>query len=229
MSTTLVQPDVVKRWDEIFAKGVGDKFPNLDLVRLEKWFFEGKPGKILEYGFGAGINLIHMLECGYEVEAVDSSIEAIKALEKKVADRRCALPKLNIQKIDVSTQRLPFADESFDYVLCMSVLSLLGSRERVLSLLKEFARVLKKGGKTILDVNGPQSDFARLGEPMGNGVYIFSGFSKKETPFKAYCPETAQDFAALVKEHFSVDDVGFHAHKYLHSEIQEFIVCGHKN
>ena len=35
----------------------------------------------------------------------------------------------------------------------MSVLSLLGSEERIRLLLEEFKRVLKKGGRLVLDIN----------------------------------------------------------------------------
>ncbi len=44
-----------------------------------------------------------------------------------------------------------------------------------------------------------------------------------------YCPESADKFAALVRPYFAIDDVGYTAFKYLHSEITEFIVCGHKS
>ena len=228
MTTPLVQPEVVKKWDETFAKGVNDRFPNLDLVRLEKWFFGGVPGKVLEYGFGAGMNLIHLLQCGYTAEAIDASIEAKKALEIKLTQYSELLTRVNLHHIDVNAQCLPFADQTFDYVLCMSVLSLLGTAQRVDSLLSEFKRVLKPGGKILVDINGPRSDFAREGESLGNDIYIYRGFTKKEFPVHCYCPEVPETFVDLVAKHFVIDDVGHHAHKYFHSEIQEFIICAHK-
>ena len=228
MSTTLVQPEVVKKWDDAFLRGVNDKFPNLDLVRLERWFFQGKPGNLLEYGFGCGINLIHLLECGYTAEAVDASIEAKKALERKLSQRLDLLQQVNLHHIDVNAHRLPFLDDTFDYVVCMSVLSLLGTPQRVDSLFSEFKRVMKPGAKILVDINGPRSDFAREGESMGHDVYIYRGFQKNEFPVHCYCPKEAETFAELVRKHFSIDDIGHHSHKYFHSEIQEFIVCAHK-
>ena len=39
MAATLVQKDVLTRWDNAAAKGDSDKrYPNLDLVRLDAWF-----------------------------------------------------------------------------------------------------------------------------------------------------------------------------------------------
>lgn len=228
MSLTLVQPDVVRKWDDLFAKGLSDKYPSLDLVRLEAWYFKGKTGHLLEYAFGAGINLIHMLEKGYTADAIDSSIEAKKALEKKLEMRPDIRNRVKLHHIKIDANQLPFADEVFDNVVCMSVLSLLGSKERVGWLLKELKRVMKPGAKMITDINGPRSDFARAGESRGEDVYIYRGFNGTEHPFHAYCPPTAEDFKAVVEKYFEIDDLGFSNHKYLHSEIQEFFICAHK-
>ena len=43
----------------------------------------------------------------------------------------------------------------------MSVLSLLGSEERIRLLLEEFKRVLKKGGRLVLDINDQDSEFSK--------------------------------------------------------------------
>ena len=59
-----------------------------------------------------------------------------------------------------TSKKLPFKANSFDYVVAMSILSLLGSEKKVKNLLKEFRRVLKPTGKIILDVNDQASDFS---------------------------------------------------------------------
>lgn len=228
MSATLVQANVVQKWDELFANGLSDRYPSLDLVRLEAWYFKGNKGHLLEYAFGAGINLIHMLERGYTADAIDSSIEAKKALQKKLDARPDIADQARLHHISVDADRLPFADETFDNVVCMSVLSLLGNKTRVEWLLAELKRVMKPGAKMITDINGPQSDFARLGEAIGDDVFIYRGFDKQEHPFEAYCPQSGEDFKAIVEKYFRVDDLGFSNHKYLHSEIQEYFICASK-
>lgn len=228
MQHSLVQPEVVAKWDETFAQGSDKKFPNLDLVRLEKWFFGGKPGKLLEYGFGYGINLFYLLGCGYEIDGVDVSVEAKKALERKLQQRPDFASKVRLHHIGVGTSKLPFEEKSFDYVVCISVLSLLGTSERIHFLLKEFARVLKTEGKILLDINGPQSDFARESEVIGEDIYLYRGPSKKEAPVSCYCPRDVAAFAELIAPYFKIDDMGFSSHKYFHSEIQEFIVCARR-
>ena len=229
MKETLVQPEAVVKWNENYSKGSDKNYPNLDLVRLESWFFGGKPGKLLEYGFGCGVNMFFMLGKGYVIEAVDASIEAKKLVESKLSKRPEFLNRAKLHLMDPESTKLSFADGTFDYVTCVSVLSLLGSKQSVLKMLKEFKRVLKPKAKIIVDINGPESDFARISERLANDIYVHKGFSGKESPFKCYCPPDAKTFASLVAEVFDVDDIGYRSHKYFHSEIQEFIVCAHKN
>ena len=48
--------------------------------------------------------------------------------------------------------KLPYKSNTFDYIVIMSVLSLLGSEKKVKNLLKELKRVLNFRGKIILDI-----------------------------------------------------------------------------
>lgn len=228
MTSTLVQAEVAAKWDTIHAKGSDKSFPNLDLVRLEKWFFGSSPGKLLEYGFGCGVNLLHLLECGYDVDAVDASIEAKKFVASKISKKPALQSRVRLHHISAEAGRIDFPEKTFDQVVCISVLSLLGSRQSVDLLLQEFARVMKPKAKIILDINGPESDFARQSEFLGEGVYVYRGSAGKESPIRCYCPSDADAFASQVASHFAVDDIGYSGHRYFQSHIQEFIVCAHK-
>ena len=228
MSLSLVHSEVVKKWDQHFAEGSDKRYPNLDLVRLEKWFLGGIPGRLLEYGHGSAVNLIHLLECGHDVDAVDASLEAKKLAERKLAKRSDLLPRVRLHHIGTGDTGLPFEDATFDYVTCLSTLSLLASGERVDLLLAEFARVMKADAKAILDINAPNADFARNSKPLGDDVYEFRGLSGNEQPVPTYCPKDAASFSERVARHLTIDDVGYAAHKYCGSEITEYIVCGHK-
>jgi SAM-dependent methyltransferase len=224
-SISLVHPDIQKRWNDLFEGGANDKkYPSLDLVRLERWHFGGVgAGKLLEYACGTGTNLIHLLKCGYEVEGIDASPNAILMVQKKLQSLSGLEEKTKLRVIDINADRLPYSDGVFDYVNCMNVLSLLASSERVSSLLREFDRVMKPGGKIILDINGPQADFAAKAIALPDDVYLYG-----EPPVPTYCPASTEDFSALIQSIFEVDDVGFTHHKYYGSEIQEFIICAHK-
>lgn len=222
----LVHPDVQRVWNDAFERGGTDKqYPSLDLVRLEKWHFGGTgKGRLLEYACGSGTNLIHLLKCGYEVDAIDAAPAAIAMVGRKLD----ALPDFNqrarLHVIDVNATRLPFEDATFDFVNCMNVLSLLGSQGRITALLSELRRVMKPDAKIILDINGSLADFAIKATSIGDDVYLFG-----QPPVPTYCPQTAEQFTRIVAPLFAVDDVGFTHHRYCGSEIQEFIVCGHKS
>ena len=50
------------------------EFPNVNLVRLEKWFLKGgKNFKILDHGFGYGENSIFYPQKGYKVYGTEIS------------------------------------------------------------------------------------------------------------------------------------------------------------
>jgi SAM-dependent methyltransferase len=231
MSAVLVEKAAVNRWDNAYAKGSDKSYPNLDLVRLDAWFFGKKPGHLLEYGFGCGVNLIHLLESGYDIDAVDVSPNAKALVESKLAKRAELVGGARLQLLEAGQKRLPFADDSFDYIVCVSVLSLLGSKENVSLLLGEFHRVLKPSGKAILDINDSKaSDFARDAEPLGDDVYLYPREPKPgDSQVRALCLPEAESFVSLIKPCFEIDDVGYSAHKLFHSEIHEFIVCCHKS
>lgn len=223
MALTLVEPSVAAHWNKVFESGSDKSYPTLEIVRLERWYWGGKPGRVLEYAFGTGANLIHLLRCGHDVDAIDVSPAARALVERKLST--LDLPgRVRLALLAPDAERLPYEDGAFDYVSCLSVLSLLASRERVQRLLAEFRRVMKPGGKLIADINSPNSDFARGSEYLGEGVYLFRGASGTDSPVPTYCPATEAEFVGLFAD-FQVDDVGYAAHKYGPSEIHEYLVC----
>lgn len=227
MQTPLVVKVNKDKYDDIYRKGYDKKYPNLDLVRLERWYFKGKPGRVLEYAFGVGVNMIHMLECGYEVHGIEASAEAKRIVERKLESRADLKARARLDLISADATGLPYEDRSFDYVLCLSVLSLLESRERIEQLLREFLRVMKPGAKMILDLNGPNSDFSKQARLVGEDVYEYRGQSGKEEPRRCYCPQNEERFRGLLKG-FEIDDVGSVAFKYLGNESFEYIACVRK-
>ena len=221
---SLVSADVVKRWDKAFETGSDKKFPSLDLVRLEKWFFEGKLGRVLDYGCGSGTNMIYLLESGYQVDGVDASSEALSLVQKKLDTHPDIKYRSSLKHIPIESDSLPYQNEIFDYAICFSVLSLLGSRARVQLLLSELGRVLKPGGKMIVDVNGPPSDFANKGPLVDEDVYEFSEVPN-ENPILSYCPANEEKFQTLLTPYFNVEDMGFISHKYMGHANFEYTAC----
>lgn len=141
----------VKKYENIYLKGQNHFYPNLDLVRIQKLFLKNFVGKTLDYGFGTGENLIFLSNEGHRVYGLETSPTALKIVKNKIKKIKADLKILN------NSKKLPYSDNFFDNIVCMSVLSQLKNRENASNLLKEFSRVLKKGGNLIIDINGPKS------------------------------------------------------------------------
>jgi len=219
--TKLTVSTNVDKYENIYKGGYDKKYPNLDLVRLEGWYLEKKPGKVLDYGAGTGVNALHMKECGYDVVAADASKEAIRLIEIKLGNSGSAI------WVSSDAMSLPFDDSSFDYVICMSVLSLLESKERIKALIDEFYRILKPGGKMIIDINGPESDFASKGRFIDEDTFEYLLRPEHDVPIRCYCPKTKEKFGELFCD-FTVDDLGHVSFEYAGQGSYEFIACVRK-
>lgn len=228
MTIHLVDQDVVHRWDTQSAAAAQKQYPSIDLVRLERWFFGGPPGRVLDYGCGAAVNTVHLATRGYTVEAIDASPEMVKVSSERIAQNPKIAGRIGLRHIPATATELPYDTASFDYIVCVSVLSLLGSRERIEALLSEFRRIMKPDARIIADVNASNADFARDSEMIEEDVYLFKGQSGAESGVRTYCPDSADKFAKMMEQYFAIDDVGYTSFKYLHSSITEFIVCAHK-
>lgn len=222
----LIEPNTLKKWNNIYEKGTDKKYPSIDLVRLERWFFKHPGGgKLLEYGCGTGVNTIHLLECGYELHGIDATQGSIDMVSKKLQQRPGLGERAHLLKLAADAETMPFADNTFDFLVCVSVLSLVGSQDRVSTLLKEFQRVVKRGGKLILDINDANSDFSGKNEYIGNNVFLYRGEKGDEDPIPTYCLPDEQSFVDLVQPFFAIADVGYSGHKYFNRRINEWIIC----
>lgn len=224
----LVDEDMMNRYDEMFMDGSDKSYPSLEIVRLEITFFNKKPGKVLEYAFGSGVNTIHMAKRGYEIHGLDSSQGAKKLVESKLEALPDIKDRVHLDLVSPDQTSLQFEDNSFDYIIVVSLLSLLGSKERADSLLKEFYRVLKPGGKIIADVNSSRGGFALEAEHLGNDIYEHRGHKNERPPVLMWCPETADPLVDLMTQYFNIDNVGYIDINYMTANTHEFIVCAHK-
>jgi SAM-dependent methyltransferase len=98
--------------------------------------------RILEVGCGSG-GLLKLLQATNEVVGVDASEDGIVACVSRDIEGHCT---------DPSSEPLPFADESFDLVICLETMEHLMSPYYALM---EMRRVLKTGGRLICSVPNP--------------------------------------------------------------------------
>jgi len=226
---TLVDLTVKNRWEKEFDKGSNKDYPNIELVRLEKWFFNNKPGKLIEYGFGSGVNTCHMAKCGYSIEGIDATEGAAKTAKLKLTKNNILDNKVKLQSLEPGAVKLPFEDNYFDYAIIISVISLLGNKDRINLVLSELKRVLKPGGKIIADVNSNNSQFALDGKYMGDNIYVNSGRDKNQEDIFCFCPNDETVFKEIFSQYFKIIDVGRSTSIIMNNSTDEFIYCGSKD
>ena len=205
---------------ELGARLTDKNYPSLELVRLEKLFLKSTGKKILEYGFGSGVNTIHLLKCGYKVTGIDVAKYNKVKLRKKLNSTQ----KKNL-KLDILAPRshcLPYKKNSFDHVVAMSVISLLGNENSVNQLLIEFVRVLKPNGKLIIDINDHESEFSKNNKRVGKNIFLTKIVDKK---IKTFCLKNISEFKKLISKYFKIIDAGFSSHRVFKRKITEFIIC----
>jgi ubiquinone/menaquinone biosynthesis C-methylase UbiE len=110
----------------------------------------GASGRILEIGFGTGMNLQHY----------PSSVRRIEAIDPDVDLDRFSAPRIAASSIDVDfhhldAEHLPFAADSFDTVVCTLTLCSIPDAEHAL---REVRRVLKPGGRFLFLEHGLAPD-----------------------------------------------------------------------
>lgn len=96
-------------------------------------------GKVLEIGFGTGLNLSFYPDSIKKITTVDKNPGMNKYALKKIKNS-----SLKIENYILNSEELPFENDSFDSVVSTYTLC---SIENVESALNEIHRVLKRGGK----------------------------------------------------------------------------------
>ena len=224
---SIVQKKVLKNWDKVFKGGSNKMYPSLELVRLESIFFEKKrSGTIIDYACGSGCNTEFLAKYDYNLHIADTSKLALIKTRQRVKKN---FPKKKIKSIHIKpqTNRLSIKDNSYDYIVAMSVLSLLGSKKNILKLLNEFKRILKPNGKIIIDINDHNSEFSKGMKMISKNVFEVNQIGNNK--FNAYCLKTKKDFEKLICDFFKVIDSGYSCHMIFKRRINEWIICGQNN
>ncbi len=114
------------------------------------------PGmRVLEAGCGYGRNLVYLMREGVEVFGLDLDASGIAHVRRLAASMETGLAAENFQVGPI--ERMPFADEFADVVICSAVLHFARDDEHFRAMLAELWRVVKPGGML----------FCRLGSRIG--------------------------------------------------------------
>lgn len=122
-------------------------------------------GKILEIGFGSGLNLPHYPDSVKELVSVDPNVGMGRYTQKQIA-----ASNIVVDRQVLSGESLPMPEESFDTVVSTWTLCSIKDIEKALF---EVKRVLKPGGRFIFLEHGLSPD-----EKIGRWQHRLNGLQK---------------------------------------------------
>ena len=154
-----------------------------------------KRGKILDIPAGKGALAIRLKMLGYEIFCCDLYPTLFK------------LEDFEIKPGDLD-KTLPYADESFDYIACVEGLEHI---ENPANAIREFARLLKKGGLLIVSIPNIMNIEERL-------KWLFNGYTSH---FKPLSREAISDIKHEIgDEYIGMDEVALHVNPIGYSEVR---------
>ena len=136
---------------------VQDEFGQIDIYVFDQ-ILRGNIAsgmRVLDAGCGYGRNLVHLLRAGCEVFAVDANPEGVAHVRALAAELAPHLPANNFRTGPI--EKMEFAGEFADVVICNSVLHFARDDAHFLAMVEELWRVVRPGGML----------FCRLGSRIG--------------------------------------------------------------
>ena len=129
------------RWAPVYDKTFG-AVTNVGRRRAVD-YINTRHGTVLEVGVGTGMSLPHYNSAA-AVTGIDFSAEMLGKARAKVRERGLSQVK---DLIEMDARALTFADDSFDTVTAMHIMSVVPEPERVVA---EMARVCRPGGRVLI-------------------------------------------------------------------------------
>lgn len=138
-------------WDSLYTPAAeSPNFTAFELKKRKDIVFDliVEPGpdrirRVLDLGCGAGHYLVELAQRGFDCTGADVSPSMLDLARKKLAE--AAFPDVPLIQADCCA--LPFADSSFDLVLCIGLMEYL---EDDSCALREIKRVLRPGGFAVV-------------------------------------------------------------------------------
>lgn len=107
---------------------------------------------VLDVGCGDGVLSVRLARVGADVTGVDADPHAVAAARERASRAGAA-----VTVIEGDARQLPFADDTFDMVVAITVLCFVAEAERAVN---EMARVLRPGGRVVIGELGRHSLWA---------------------------------------------------------------------
>ncbi len=120
-----------------------------------------QPARLLEIGCGEGLFLKRFLGRS-AAPALTAGIDRSCEQLNRAAGRLQAQTRGTSALLRADALKLPFADSSFDTVVCLNVLMNLPAQEKAAALIAEAARVLRPGGRFLFDIRNRRNLLIRI-------------------------------------------------------------------
>ncbi|MBT4805214.1 class I SAM-dependent methyltransferase [Candidatus Woesearchaeota archaeon] len=140
---TLSQNQIKKKYNRfsLFYDLVEWPIEKLLFSKWRKKLLKNSKGKVLEIGVGTGKNLSY-----YNYHKIDLTVIDISKGMLNRAKEKAKKHDFPVKFKLANSEKLPFEDNSFDYIVCTFVLCSVSDQVKIL---KEMKRVLKKKGKIL--------------------------------------------------------------------------------
>jgi len=153
-------------WVEAMLE-INNQIGDIDLFLLDYLLKAKIPdrGTVLDAGCGAGRQLLFFLQNGYDVQGLDhdsSEVRAANFLSRNLVGKDVCM--------SADIKALPFADDTFDILICSRVLHFSDSEDDFFRALSEFKRVMIHGGVLYLSM-ASMIGFSDHVVPLDNAKY----------------------------------------------------------
>lgn len=125
-------------------------FNELEGRVVEDWTLGGRESRGLDIACGTGRLTTSLAHCCEEVVAGDISTKTLVIAEEKARRKGTT----NVTFLQVNGRKLPFSENTFDTIICFNFLHLIPNDQKGV-FMSEFARVLKPGGKLLVELKSP--------------------------------------------------------------------------
>ena len=210
----------VKAYKHAFKKNYDHSYPNENIVRISQ-AIKLRPGsKCLDFGYSFGENLIHYAKKGHKMFGLDNHKILEKKTLKKIKERNLKLKfKPEFKTLINNAKKLPYKDNTFDFILANQDVYLLASEEKIFKLLKEFKRVAKKNAELVITMMSEKNWIARDGKYIGNNCYEHdpqSKLNKVKGDFlhRFYIVNSKSHIEYLFRD-FKINEIGYFDNSYL--------------
>jgi len=157
---TIEGQTAVQVYDDIYQRKPVNKiqvYPDEMLVRIVRDRFRRLGIKdVLDAGCGEGRNALMMAAEGLNVTCLDTSTHALELAKNQASVRNL---ELNFHQSSITS--LPFADETFDAIICWRVLYYLPLNEAK-SVMSKFMRTLRPGGCVYISIPTPEYNYSNF-------------------------------------------------------------------